>query len=80
MQAFHAADQGGDGVGVAGHGAGEGSLGKASRVRFGQVSEHGELIWGAASMRDAAAEGLIQAVPCPAEQHGEATAIFRTRD
>lgn len=73
---FHAADEGGDGIGVAAHGAGELGLGEAGGVEFVEVTEDRVLVWGAAGMGDSAAEGLVEAVPGTSEEDGEAALGF----
>ncbi|MFM1942630.1 MAG: hypothetical protein RI897_1612 [Verrucomicrobiota bacterium] len=73
---FHAPDEGGDGIGVATHGAGELGLGEAGGVEFVEVTEDGVLVRGAAGMGDSAAEGLVEAVPGASEEDGQAALGF----
>jgi hypothetical protein len=76
MLALHAAHKRGNGVWIAAHGPGEFGLCQAILIRFGEVSQNRELIRRAPGMRDAAAEGLIQAIPSPAEKHWESPRLF----
>ncbi len=69
---FHPFDQRGHGVGIAAHQLGQLALGEAGAIALGEVAHDDELIGGDTEMRDAAAEGLIQAVPGMAQHDGEA--------
>lgn len=74
---FHAFEQGGHGIGVAAHEAGEFALGEAGGMAFEHGAHDGELVGRDASMGDAAAEGLVEVEPATAEQERQAAAFRR---
>ena len=74
---FHALEHRGDRVGVAAHGFGELPLGHAPGLAFQERAHDGELVGSDAKPGDAAAEGLVEAVPGPAQEGGEAPAFGR---
>lgn len=77
LHALHALDEGGDGVGVAAHEVGELALGDAGGVALDEGAHDGELVWGDAGVADAAAEGLVEAVPGASQEGGEPAAARR---
>jgi hypothetical protein len=73
----HPFEEGSDGIGIGRHECGEFALGEAVGTGFDEGSEGGELVWGDAGVGDAAAEGLIEAVPGFAEDRREAADLGR---
>ncbi len=74
---LHPFQQGGDGVRVAAHQAGEFALGEALAIAFAQAAEGGELVRRGAGAGYAAAEGLVQSIPRAAQQGRQAAAVRR---
>lgn len=71
---LHAAKQAGDGIGIAGHHRAQLALGGPFGVALGEPAEDGELIGGDAQVMNAAAKGLVEAVPGEPKQRGQAAA------
>jgi len=71
---FHAFEEGGNGVGVAGDNVGDLPLGELEGGGLDEGAEDGKLVGGEAGGEEAAAEGLVEAVPGAAEEGGEAAA------
>lgn len=72
---FHSFQQRGDGIGVAGNEVSQFALSDA--VVFEECAQDGELIWRDTEMGDAAAKGLVEAVPGAAQERREAAALGR---
>lgn len=73
--ALHPFKEGGDGVGIAADDLGDVLLGHSFFIGLDEGAEDGELVRGDAGVDDAAAEGLVEAVPGAAEQKRKATAL-----
>jgi len=68
---FHAVEDRGDGVGIAGHQVGDLSLGQADAFGLAQPAEDCVVVGGDSKVGDTAAECLVEAVPTPAHQRRE---------